>query len=161
MSDAMRIVQEFCDRMVHRDAESLRGYLADDVVYQNCGMAPTVGVDAVVANLTAQISMFPNSYEYVTKNIAFAGDAVLTERLDHIEGPDGSVHALPVMGTFIVIDGKEGGTGAAVAVLPTLDAAFRRSPHERQSRPLPMLMGEPPVYWWQKLGKMAMTVGKK
>ena len=30
----------------------------------------------------------------------------MNERTDHIQGPDGTVHALPVMGTFIVRDGK-------------------------------------------------------
>lgn len=106
MSDAIEIVQEFCDRMVQRDAESLGSFLADDAVYQNCGMPASVGADAIVANLAGQFSMFPDSYEYVTKNIAANGDAVLTERLDLIKGPDGTVHAVPVMGTFIVKDGK-------------------------------------------------------
>jgi limonene-1,2-epoxide hydrolase len=50
--------------------------------------------------------MFPDSYEYVTKNIAANGDAVLTERLDMIKAPSGSVHGVPVMGTFVVTDGK-------------------------------------------------------
>jgi limonene-1,2-epoxide hydrolase len=106
MSDAMGIVQEFCDRMVQRDAESLRRYLSDDAVYQNCGMQASVGVDAIVADLGGQFGMFPNSYEYVMKNIAASGDAVLTERLDLMEGPDGAVHAVPVMGTFILEHGK-------------------------------------------------------
>jgi limonene-1,2-epoxide hydrolase len=106
MADAMEIVQEFCDLMAGRDAEALRGFLADDAVYQNCGMPATVGVDAIVANLGLQISMFPNSYGYVVKNIAANGDVVLTERLDMVEGPDGTTHAVPVMGTFVVAEGK-------------------------------------------------------
>jgi limonene-1,2-epoxide hydrolase len=106
MPQPIEIVQEFCDRMVQRDAESLRPFIADDAVYQNTGMPASVGVDAVVANLAGQFGMFPDSYEYVTKNIAANGDAVLTERLDLIKGPDGTVHAVPVMGTFVVRDGK-------------------------------------------------------
>jgi limonene-1,2-epoxide hydrolase len=106
MSDVMRIVQEFCDRMAQRDAESLRGFLADDAIYQNCGMPSSVGVDAILTNLAGQFGMFPDSYEYVTKNIAANGEAVLTERLDMIKGPGGTTHAVPVMGTFIVKDGK-------------------------------------------------------
>jgi len=86
VSDAIEIVQEFCDRMVQRDAESLGSFLADDAVYQNCGMPASVGADAIVANLAGQFSMFSDSYEYVTKNIAANGDAVLTERLDLIKG---------------------------------------------------------------------------
>ena len=40
------------------------------------------------------------------KNIAANGDVVLTERLDMIEGPDGTIHAVPVMGTFVLEGGK-------------------------------------------------------
>jgi limonene-1,2-epoxide hydrolase len=69
-------------------------------------MPASVGADAIVANLAGQFAMFPDSYEYVTKNIAANGGAVLTERLDLIKGPDGTVHAVPVMGTFIVENGK-------------------------------------------------------
>jgi len=50
--------------------------------------------------------MFPDSYGYVMKDIAANGDSVLTERLDLSKGPDGTVHAVPVMGTFIVRNGK-------------------------------------------------------
>ena len=106
MSDVVGIVKKFCDLMVKRDAEALRGFFADDAVYQNCGMPATVGVDAIVANLAGQFGMFPDSYEYVTKNIAGNGDAVLTERLDMIKGTDGTLHGVPVMGTFIVKSGK-------------------------------------------------------
>jgi limonene-1,2-epoxide hydrolase len=69
-------------------------------------MPASVGVDDIVANMAGQFGMFPDSYEYVTKNIAANGDAVLTERLDMIKAPSGSVHGVPVMGTFVVTDGK-------------------------------------------------------
>jgi limonene-1,2-epoxide hydrolase len=105
MSDAQVIVQEFCDSMVRRDAEALRRFLCDDAVYQNVGMEATVGIDAIVANLAGQFQMFPDSYEYVMKNIAVNGDAVLTERLDLIRTPSG-VQGVPVMGTFVLLDGK-------------------------------------------------------
>lgn len=104
--DAKQTVQEFCDLMVKRDAEGLRGYLADDVVYQNVGMPAASGIDAVIANLAGQFAMFPDSYEYVTVTVVAEGDVVMNERLDKIKGPDGTVHALPVMGTFIVTGGK-------------------------------------------------------
>lgn len=106
MSDAMGIVQEFCDRMADRDAEALRPFIAADAVYQNVGMPAAVGVEAIVQNLAGQFGMFPDSYEYVMKNIAANGNVVLTERLDLIKGPDGTVHGVPVMGAFVVRDGK-------------------------------------------------------
>jgi limonene-1,2-epoxide hydrolase len=50
--------------------------------------------------------MFPDSYEYRMQNLAADGDVVLTERLDMIKGPDGTLHGVPVMGAFVVDDGK-------------------------------------------------------
>ena len=81
-------------------------YLADDVVYQNAGMPAASGIDDVLANLAGQFAMFADSYEYKTHNAAAEGNVVMNERTDHVRGPDGTVHALPVMGTFIVRDGK-------------------------------------------------------
>jgi limonene-1,2-epoxide hydrolase len=103
---AKDLVQEFCDRMVDRDAEALRPLLADDAVYQNTGMPASVGVDAIIANLTGQFGAFPDSYEYRMQHIVADGDVVMTERLDMIGGPDGTLHGVPVMGTFVVTDGK-------------------------------------------------------
>jgi limonene-1,2-epoxide hydrolase len=88
--------------MVGRDAEGLRPLLAGDVVYQNAGMPAASGIDAVIANLAGQFALFPDCYEYVTKNIVAEGDVVMNGRLDFIQGPDGTVHGLPVMGTFVV-----------------------------------------------------------
>jgi limonene-1,2-epoxide hydrolase len=104
--EAKQVVQEFCDLMVTRDVESLRPYLADDVVYQNTGMPATSGIEDVIANLGGQFAMFADSYEYKTHNAVAEGNVVMNERTDHVRGPDGTVHALPVMGTFIVRDGK-------------------------------------------------------
>jgi limonene-1,2-epoxide hydrolase len=106
MSDAARTVREFCDLMVKRDPEALRRFLADDAVYQNTGMAATVGVDAILENLAGQFGMFPDAYEYRLQNLAADGDVVLTERLDMIATPQGAVHGVPVMGTFVVEEGK-------------------------------------------------------
>jgi len=106
MSDAASIVREFCDLMVKRDAEALRRFVADDAVYQNTGMEAAVGVDAIIENLAGQFGMFPDSYEYRMQNLAADGNVVMTERLDMIKGPDGTLHGVPVMGTFIVRDNK-------------------------------------------------------
>ena len=92
--------------MVDRDAEALRPLLADDVVYQNAGMSAAEGIEATVAALAFQFEMFPDSYEYETINSVSEGDIVMNERLDYIRGPDGNRHGLPVMGSFVVRDGK-------------------------------------------------------
>lgn len=104
--DAKQVVQGFCDLMVKRDAESLRSYLADDVVYQNTGMPAAKGIEEVLANLAGQFAMFADSYEYKTINASADGDVVMNERLDCVRGPSGKVHELPVMGTFVVKNGK-------------------------------------------------------
>jgi limonene-1,2-epoxide hydrolase len=103
---AKEVVQEFCDVMVKRDAEVLRPMLTDDVVYQNTGMEAASGIEAVLANVAAQFAMFPDSYEYRTVNIVAEGNVVMNERVDMIKGADGNVHGLPVMGTFVLRDGK-------------------------------------------------------
>ena len=71
-------------------------------------MPASTGVGAIVENLTGQFQMFPESYEYQTINLAADGDAVLTERLDMIRTPS-SVQGVPVMGTFVLRDGKIAG----------------------------------------------------
>lgn len=106
MADPIDVVQAFCDAMSKRDAEALRKFLADGVVYQNTGMAAKEGVEDVLADLAGQFAMFPETYEYRMVNIAGGGEVVLTERVDVINGFDGSVHAVPVMGTFVVRDGR-------------------------------------------------------
>jgi limonene-1,2-epoxide hydrolase len=106
MGSAKQVVQEFCDLMSKRDVESVRPYLADTVTYQNTGMPASVGIDDTIANLAGQFAMFPDSYQYRMRNIVAEGDVVMTERQDMIKGPDGTLHPVPVMGTFIVRDGK-------------------------------------------------------
>lgn len=105
MPEPAEIVREFCELLSKHDAEAVRPYLTDDAVYQNVGMAPSVGPDAIVADLTNQYSMFPDTYRFDIVRIAVNGDAVLTERVDHLAGP-GMKMSLPVMGTFVVRDGQ-------------------------------------------------------
>ncbi len=104
MTHPVDVVREFCALMERRDPEALRPLLADDAVYQNVGMPAFTGVDAIVENMGAQFSMFPDAYAFEIVNIASDGSVVLTERLDYIQAPDGSKPAIPVMGAFVVGD---------------------------------------------------------
>jgi limonene-1,2-epoxide hydrolase len=104
MSNSIEIVREFCALMEKRDPEALRPFLADNAVYQNVGMPASTGANAIVENMAAQFSMFPDAYAFEIVNIANDGPVVLTERLDYIQAPDGSKPAVPVMGTFVVDD---------------------------------------------------------
>jgi limonene-1,2-epoxide hydrolase len=107
MSAPVDVVRKFCALMEDRDAEALRPLIADAAVYQNVGMPASSGVDAIVENMAAQFSMFPDAYAFEIVNMASEGSVVLTERLDYIQAPDGSKPAVPVMGTFVVgEDGK-------------------------------------------------------
>ncbi|GAB3018438.1 limonene-1,2-epoxide hydrolase family protein [Mycobacterium bourgelatii] len=104
MSSPIEVVREFCALMERRDPEALRPLLANNAVYQNVGMPAFTGVDAIVENLGAQFSMFPDAYAFEIVNIAADGPVVLTERLDYIQTPNGTKPAIPVMGTFVVGD---------------------------------------------------------
>lgn len=89
MADPIQIVETFCALMEQRDAAALRPYLSADAVYQNVGMPATVGSDAIAENLGQQFAVFPDSYAYKM-----------------IKTPAGEVVGVPVMGTFVVRDGK-------------------------------------------------------
>src|SRR3984893_15718157 len=107
MSHPVDVVRQFCALMEKRDPEALRPFIADDAVYQNVGMPAFTGVEAILENLGAQFSMFPDAYAFEIINIAGNGPVVLTERLDYIQTPNGTRPGVPVMGTFVVNgDGK-------------------------------------------------------
>lgn len=107
MHNPIEVVRQFCALMGRRDPEALRPLLADEAVYQNVGMPAFTGVDAILENMGAQFSMFPDAYAFEIVNIASNGPVVLTERLDYIQTPDGAKPAVTVMGTFVVGgDGK-------------------------------------------------------
>jgi limonene-1,2-epoxide hydrolase len=102
--DAEGVVLEFCNAFARHDAEALRPYLSEDVVYHNMPLEPVVGIDATVAFIAGFFGMC-DGLEFEIVNVATRGDVVLTERIDtfrvkQVRGP------LPVMGTFEVRDGK-------------------------------------------------------
>jgi limonene-1,2-epoxide hydrolase len=102
--EAERIVREFCDSFDGRDAESLRHYFTDDVVYHNIPLDPAVGIDATIAFIDAFFGMC-DTMTIETVHLAVRDDHVLTERIDTFTVGD-VVAPLPVMGTFVVRDGK-------------------------------------------------------
>lgn len=102
--DAERVVRDFCEACAGHDAEALRPFFDDDVVYHNMPMDPAVGIDATVAFIDGFFAMCENlAFEIV--HLAVRDNVVLTERVDTFTV--GNVVApLPVMGTFEVRDGK-------------------------------------------------------
>jgi limonene-1,2-epoxide hydrolase len=104
--DAERLVRDFCAAFEKHDAEALRPFLADDVVYHNIPMDPAVGIDEAIAFVAGFFAMC-ESMVIETTNLAVRGDVVLTERIDTFTVGE-KVAALPVMGTFEIRDGKIG-----------------------------------------------------
>ena len=103
-ADAERLVREFCDVFDGRDAEKLRKYFTDDVVYHNIPLDPAVGIEDALAFIDGFFGMFESA---VIENlhVAVTGSVVLTERIDTLTS-NGVVAPLPVMGTFELRDGK-------------------------------------------------------
>ena len=104
VEDAGQVVRDMLDAFHKHDAEVLRPFFTDDVVYHNIPMDPAVGIEATIAFLDGFFGMFPNTV-IKTKHLAVRGNVVLTERIDTFTVGD-LVAALPVMGTFEIRDGR-------------------------------------------------------
>jgi len=102
--DAERLVRDFCAAFAKHDAEAVRPFFTDDVVYHNIPMDPAVGIDAAVGFLAGFLAMC-DRMEFDIKHLAASGDVVLTERVDTFYMGD-VVAPLPVMGVFELRDGK-------------------------------------------------------
>jgi limonene-1,2-epoxide hydrolase len=103
-SDAEQLVRQFCDAFEKHDAEALRPFFTDDVVYHNIPMDPVVGIDDAVGFLAGFLAMCERMV-IETTHLAVRDDVVLTERVDTFT-VGGREAALPVMGAFEVRDGK-------------------------------------------------------
>ena len=102
--DAERVVRDMCDAFAKHDAEALRPFFTDDVVYHNIPMDPAVGIDATIAFINGFFAMCENMV-IETIHLAVRGNVVLTERVDTFKVGQ-IVAPLPVMGTFEIRDGK-------------------------------------------------------
>jgi limonene-1,2-epoxide hydrolase len=102
--DAEALVRRFLDDLEHHEAERLRPYFTDDVVYHNIPMDPAVGLEASMAFLEGFFGMC-ETMEVETRHLAVVGDVVLTERVDTMT-MNGKAAPLPVMGTFELRDDK-------------------------------------------------------
>jgi len=103
-AQAERVVLDMCAAFAKHDAEALREFFTDDVVYHNIPMDPSVGIDATIAFIEGFLAMF-GGLVIETTHIAVKGNVVLTERIDTFTLGDKTAD-LPVMGTFEIRDGK-------------------------------------------------------
>jgi limonene-1,2-epoxide hydrolase len=103
-AEAEQVVRDMCDAFEKHEAEGLRPYFTDDVVYHNVPMDPAVGIDATIAFIQGFLAMC-DGMTIETVHLAVRDGVVLTERIDTFT-IGGVETALPVMGTFEVRDGR-------------------------------------------------------
>jgi len=101
---AESVVRGLCEAFAKHDAQALREFFTDDVVYHNIPLDPVVGIDATLAFIDAFFGIC-ESLTIETLHLAVRGNVVLTERIDTFLVGDRSA-PLPVMGTFELRDGK-------------------------------------------------------
>jgi limonene-1,2-epoxide hydrolase len=104
MPDPIDVVRDFCAAWEARDQQRILDAFTDDGVYHNMPLDPAVGKAAIAALLGVILSP-ASDVKFEIRQIAAAGDVVLTERIDRfIMG--GKTVELPVMGAFEVRRGK-------------------------------------------------------
>lgn len=82
-------------------------HLGPDALWQNTGFPDCKGREAYMKLLHYYQEFSQMPYARVEmKNLAVAGNVVLTERIDHLYNQDRSrQHSAPIMGTFVVENG--------------------------------------------------------
>lgn len=105
MSEAANIdlIERFCSTWNELDIPAILDFFTDDAVYHNMPIQPVQGKDAI-KGMIEQVSTPFTSGDWEIKNIAAAGDVVLTERVDKFIGAKSI--SLQVMGVFEIRDGK-------------------------------------------------------
>jgi limonene-1,2-epoxide hydrolase len=104
MDNAEQVVRDFCAAAALRDAEALRPFFSDDVVYHNIPMDPAEGIEATMVVLNMFMGIC-DGLAFEIHHLASDGSTVLTERTDTFT-MNGKTAPLPVMGAFHVSDGK-------------------------------------------------------
>ncbi len=102
-SDNIDLVRRFCAAWATLDIPPVLDFFADDAVYHNMPLQPVRGKDAIKGLIEQFLAPFERA-DWEVKQIASAGDFVLTERVDRFIGE--KTVELPVMGVFEVRDGK-------------------------------------------------------
>jgi len=91
-------VRSFCAAWSRLDLDEITSYFTEDVVYHNMPGPAVTGGEAVRGTIARFLSTW-NATTWEVRNLAVAGDTVLTERVDRIDA--GGRHVdLPVAGVF-------------------------------------------------------------
>lgn len=99
-----KIVTDFCDAWGNGDVDAIIGAFTDDAVYHNIPMDPIEGKEAIAGFIGGFLG--GNTITFDTHHQVAAGNVVLNERTDHLTLGDAPTVSLPVMGTFVLRDGK-------------------------------------------------------
>ncbi|OGO50597.1 MAG: hypothetical protein A2148_04985 [Chloroflexi bacterium RBG_16_68_14] len=103
-SDNIDLIRRFCAAWSKADIPALVDFFTDDALYHNMPVQPVQGKDAIKGLIEQFMAPFERA-EFEVRQIAAAGDVVLTERVDRFLGGSRTVE-LPVMGAFEVRGGK-------------------------------------------------------
>ncbi len=103
-TDPDALIRSFCDAWSRRDVDEIMGYFADDAIYHNIPMEPSVGKDAIRKFIAGFLGM-ASDFDFVVHRQVAAGGLVLNERTDTMTMGDRTI-ALPVAGAFEVVDGR-------------------------------------------------------
>lgn len=103
-SGPAEVVRTFIDSWPGGDPATLASFFAEDAVYHNMPLEPIRGRAAIEETFAGFVAMAPQ-IRFETLHLLADGDLVMTERVDHFTGDQGTA-SLPVMGTFEVRDGK-------------------------------------------------------
>ena len=97
---AESVVRGLCEAFAKHDAQALREFFTDDVVYHNIPLDPAVGIEATMAFIEGFFGMC-ESMTIETLHLAVRGNVVLTERIDQLLRNDGTViTSAPVAGVL-------------------------------------------------------------
>ncbi len=104
MASAEEVVRDFCAAVSKRDANLLRPYFSEDVVYHNIPMDPAEGIEATMGVIDMFLGIC-EGLEFEIHHLSSDGATVLTERTDTFT-MQGKTAPLPVMGAFHVREGR-------------------------------------------------------
>jgi limonene-1,2-epoxide hydrolase len=97
-------IEKFLAHWNAKEIDAACDMLSEDVDYHNIPMEPIKGREASRGFLAAMGDC--ESIDWQLHAIAANGDTVLTERTDCFNYADGRKLAIPLMGTFKVVDGE-------------------------------------------------------
>jgi limonene-1,2-epoxide hydrolase len=101
---AEQVVLDLFATFGQHDAQALRRFFTDDVVYHNIPMDPAVGLEATITVIEGFFAMF-DKLVIETTHLAVRDAVVLTERIDTFTLGE-LVAPLPVMGIHELREGR-------------------------------------------------------